>query len=60
MAVSYVICAFLLYLVFTPAGLLLGRRKKDALRLRWDPQAKSYWIRRDPPGPAPETMMHQY
>jgi len=33
---------------------------KDPLRLKRDPKATSYWIVREPPGPAPETMKHQY
>jgi hypothetical protein len=50
----------LLYLVITPIGLILRFRGKDILRLRWDPQAQSYWISRDPPGPAAETMRNQF
>jgi hypothetical protein len=33
---------------------------KDPLRLRRDPEAKTYWIDREPPGPAPETMTEQF
>jgi hypothetical protein len=31
-----------------------------ALRRRFEPQASSYWVRREPPGPAPETMIQQF
>jgi hypothetical protein len=30
------------------------------MRLRRDPNAASYWIIREPPGPAPETMRQQF
>jgi hypothetical protein len=35
-------------------------RRKDPLRLKRDPAARSYWIQRDPPGPAPESLKHQF
>jgi hypothetical protein len=50
----------LLYVVLAPIGLLLRVSGKDILRLRQDPHAESYWIRRDPPGPAAETMRNQF
>ena len=50
----------LFYLVVTPTGLVMRMLGKDLLRLRFDPQAKSYWIERRPPGPAPETMKDQF
>jgi hypothetical protein len=33
---------------------------KDPLRLKFDSSAESYWIKRDPPGPAPESMHQQF
>lgn len=44
----------------TPTGWLLRLLRKDILRLRPDPEAGSYWIVRDPPGPDPESMKNQY
>jgi hypothetical protein len=35
----------------------LGKRP---LGLAFDKDAKSYWITREPPGPAPETMTNQF
>jgi hypothetical protein len=58
--VNPVVMAALFYLVFTPVGLLLRLLGKDSLRLRADPQAASYWIERQPPGPPPETMANQF
>jgi predicted membrane metal-binding protein len=47
-------------LVIIPAGLIMRASKKDPLRLRREPQADSYWIKRDPAGPAAESMTHPF
>src|SRR5580700_7009184 len=44
------------YLGFAPFGWVLRRLGKDFLRLQRDPQAASYWLPRQPPGPAPDSM----
>ena len=43
-----------------PIGLVMRALGKDPLRLRPDSSAPSYWIARDPPGPAPDTMKNQF
>jgi hypothetical protein len=43
-----------------PIGLVMRALGKDPLRLRRDSDAASYWIPRDPPGPAPDTMKNQF
>jgi hypothetical protein len=48
------------YLVVTPIGLLMRALKKDLLRLKLDPAAKSYWIVREPPAPKPQSMSKQF
>lgn len=58
--VNPVVMAVLFYAVVTPTGLLMRAFGKDPLRLRREPNAKSYWIERQPPGPAPDTMRHQF
>ncbi len=58
--VSPVITAVLFYAVVTPTALLFRMLGKDPLRLSRDPEARSYWIERQPPGPAPETMANQF
>jgi hypothetical protein len=50
----------LFFLVITPAAILLRLFGKDPLRLHYDKSAASYWIPRDPPGPAPDTMANQF
>jgi hypothetical protein len=52
--------AILYYGVLVPIGLLLRVSGKDALRLTLDAKAQTYWIRRDPPGPPPDSMTNQF
>ncbi len=44
----------LFYGTILPTGLVMRAMGKDLLRLKRDPDADSYWIVRQPPGPAPE------
>jgi hypothetical protein len=43
-----------------PIGLLMRVLGRDLLSLKFDRQAASYWVVREPPGPAPETMINQF
>jgi hypothetical protein len=58
--VTPIVTAILFFVIFTPVGYLFRLRGKDPLRLKTDPGAGSYWIERQPPGPAPETMANQF
>ncbi|MDP6175569.1 MAG: SxtJ family membrane protein [Rhodospirillales bacterium] len=58
--VNPIIMGLVFYLTVTPTGLIMRLLGKDPLRLRFDHEAKSYWIERTPPGPAPETMKQQF
>ncbi len=58
--VSPLVMALLFYGVVTPTGLVMRALRKDPLRLRMDRDAQSYWIHRDPPGPARDSMSQQF
>jgi saxitoxin biosynthesis operon SxtJ-like protein len=58
--VSPILSALVFYLAITPIAMLLRWRGKDPLRLRFDEKADSYWLVREPPGPEPATMVHQF
>ena len=58
--VNPVVLALIFGLTIVPTGLILRLLGKDPLRLRRDPAADSYWISRDPPGPAPDSMQRQF
>jgi Saxitoxin biosynthesis operon protein SxtJ len=50
----------LFFLVITPLALGMRLFGRDALRLRLDAAAETYWRKREPPGPAPRDMIHQF
>ena len=58
--VAPVALAILFYGVFTPIGAVMRLAGKDPLRLKRDPHSPSYWLRREPPGPAPDSLDQQY
>jgi membrane protease YdiL (CAAX protease family) len=58
--VSPIVLMVLFYATVTPIGLLMRATGKDPLRLHRDVAAASYWIARRPPGPAPDSMKHQF
>jgi len=57
---SPLIMGLLFYGVITPYAYILRWLGKDLLRLHFDPSAESYWIERNPPGPAPESIKRQF
>lgn len=58
--VAPVVLGLLFFLSIVPIGLIMRARGKDLLRMKFDRSARSYWIERTPPGPAPETMRKQF
>lgn len=55
-----VVMGLLFATTVVPIALILRLRGRDLLRLKFDRQAKSYWIIREPPGPPGDTMKNQY
>ena len=59
-----IISPFALLIVFfaivLPTAFVMRLLGKDPLLLRRDPKAKSYWIRREPPGPSAESLNDQF
>ena len=60
MVISPVILGILFYVCVTPIGVLMRMSGRDPLRRKFEPAAKTYWITREPPGPAPETFNNQF
>ena len=54
------VMVLLFYGTVTPVALLLRLFGKDLLGREIDRAARTYWIVRRPPGPAPETMRRQF
>ena len=57
---NFVVLALIFYLVITPIGFARRSLGKDPLKLRFEPAARSYWIERQPPGPAPDSIKRQF
>jgi hypothetical protein len=58
--VNPVVMALIFYGTVLPTGIVMRMMGKDILRLKRQPDADSYWIVRQPPGPSPETMKDQF
>jgi hypothetical protein len=58
--VSPIVLGIMFFVVITPMAVLIRILGKDPLRLRFDREASTYWIRRDPPGPAPDSLDRQF
>ena len=58
--VSPIALGILFYVVITPVGMVIRLSGKDPLRLKFQPDADSYWIQREPPGPHPGSMNNQF
>lgn len=57
---SPVVLGLVFFLLLTPIGLVMRALGKDPLRLKPEPAAKTYWIAREPPGPAPDSLRHLF
>jgi hypothetical protein len=58
--ISPIILAFIFYVIVTPLGALMRMFGQDSLRLRSNRGGESYWIKRDPPGPNPNSLNNQF
>ena len=58
--VNPVVMLVIFVLGVVPTGLVLRSLGKDPMGRKFDPNAESYWIKRDPPGPPPATMTNQF
>ncbi len=58
---SPIVLGVLFFGVFAPLGFIYRRvLGKDLLNLSLDAAAGSYWVKREAPGPAPESMLNQW
>ena len=58
--VNPIVLGGIFFLVITPFGLVMRLAGRDALRRRLEPEARTYWIERAPPGPAPDSLPNQF
>ena len=57
--VTPIVLGVLFFVLFAPLAIVMRLVGRDAMRLKANPAAKSHWIARDPPGPAPESLREQ-
>lgn len=58
--VSPVVLGVIFYGVFTPYGFVMRMAGRDVLKRRLEPAARTYWVERDPPGPAAGSFRDQF
>ena len=58
--VNPLVMGLIFYLTVLPTGLIMRMLGKDLLNLKWDRDADTYWVDRDPPGPSPESIKNQF
>jgi Saxitoxin biosynthesis operon protein SxtJ len=58
--VSPIVLGFIFFVVVTPMGALMRLLGKDTLRLRSGHNDASYWVKREPPGPRPDSLNDQF
>ena len=58
--INPLIMGLVFYITVAPIGLIMRALGKDLLGLRLSKETESYWIRRDPPGPPPDSMRQQF
>ena len=58
--VSPIVLGIMFFGVFAPTGIVMRLAGRDAMRRRLDPQARTYWQERDPPGPDPSGLPNQF
>jgi hypothetical protein len=58
--ISPIVLAIIFVLCIAPIGWIMRLAGKDLLRMRLEPDARTYWIPRQPPGPRPDTLKNQF
>ena len=58
--VNPLVMGFIFSVAIIPTALLFKLFRKDTLQLQFDSKVSTYWNRRRPPGPEPETMERQF
>ena len=57
---SSIVLGVMFFAVVTPLAMLMRWVRRDPLRLHWDREAKSYWLKRAGPGPPPQSIKDQF
>jgi len=58
--VSPLVLGVIFYGVFTPVGLVMRAAGRDIMKRRFEPRTSTYWVERDPPGPADDSFQDPF
>ncbi len=58
--VNPIVMGLVFFLFVTPMALVMRLAGREFLALRFEPSKASYWVRRDPPGPEPESIVYPF
>lgn len=58
--VSPLVMGAIYFLIFAPVGWVMRLAGRDVLNRKLDSTTSSYWIKRDPPGPPPDSLPNQF
>jgi len=60
LVVSPLVLGSVFYLAVTPMAILRRKKSRESFPMGKDEKAASYWIKRTPPGPEPESLKRQF
>jgi hypothetical protein len=58
--VSPLVLGLIFFGVFTPVGVAMRLCGRDAMARRFDPRLKTYWLKREPPGPSDDSYRNMF
>jgi hypothetical protein len=58
--VSPVVLGVIFFAIFTPVGFVMRLCGRDSMYRKFDAAAPSYWVKRDPPGPADDSYRNMF
>ena len=58
--VSPIVLGVIFFGVFTPFAVVMRLFGRDAMCRAWDRAAPTYWVKRDPPGPADDSFRNMF
>jgi hypothetical protein len=58
--VSPLVLGVIFFAVFTPVGVVMRLFGRDAMCRRFEPARPSYWVKREPPGPADDSYRNMF
>ena len=58
--VSPIVLGLIFFGLITPVGAVMRLARRDTMKRRFEPDARTYWIERDPPGPEPAGLPNQF